>query len=343
MSKIISKDSKYYYSGYDGIWNKDEKEYLIDGFRSYEKYRVFKSRGKYGVCDLEYNIIADPDYTSTYKCGKSSLNYKIELNDATHKTYYIYGTINIEGVARQDLRLYSPSSSMIGMDYTYIVPNDFVFVAHLFGYYYLFQRKGGLYGILRYGWNLKAEILHNMHYTYFNNFIFDDPYKLRICLFNTNPDNQIIKYYTEFAEYHYKILDALNIKDKVIVQAGFSCDYKSKNMEIFDLIAIDKFNKLIKKCDILITHGGVGSIVSGLKNNKKVIACPRLKKYGEHVNDHQLQIVENFCDSGYILKFNDGDNLADVFNSIKKFKPKKFEGNNENFINLVKNEIERFL
>ena len=203
MGKIISKDSKYYYSGYDGIWNKDEQEYLIDSFRSYDKYRVFKSRGKYGVCDLEYNIIADPDYTYTYNHGKSSLNYKIELNDATHKTYYIYGTINIEGVAHQDLKLYSPSSSMIGMEYTYNVPNDFVFVAHLFDYYYLFQRKGGLYGILRYGWNLKAEILHNMHYTYFNNFIFDDPYKLRICLFNTNPDNQIIHVWKDLSVFVY--------------------------------------------------------------------------------------------------------------------------------------------
>lgn len=203
MGKIISKDSKYYYSGYDGIWNKDEKEYLIDSFRSYDKYRVFKSRGKYGVCDLEYNIIADPDYTSINKHGKSSLIYKIELNDATHKRYYIYGTINNEGVAYQDLRLFSPSSSMIGMEYTYNVPNDFVFVAHLFDYYYLFQRKGGLYGILRYDWNLKAEILHNMHYTYFNNFIFDDPYKLRICLFNTNPDNQIMHVWKDLSVFVY--------------------------------------------------------------------------------------------------------------------------------------------
>ena len=164
---IQTKDSKYYYSGYDGIWNKDEKEYLIDSFRSYDKYRVFKSRGKYGVCDLEYNIIADPDYTYTYNHGKSSLNYKIELNDATHKTYYIYGTINIEGVAHQDLKLYSPSSSMIGMEYTYIVPNDFVFVAHLFDY------------------------------------IFDDPYKLRICLFNTNPDNQIMHVWKDLSVFVY--------------------------------------------------------------------------------------------------------------------------------------------
>ena len=63
-------------------------------------------------------------------------------------------------------------------------------------------------------------------------------------------------------------------------------------MEIFDLLDRDKFSELISQCDILITHGGVGSILTGLNNNKKVIAAPRLKKYNEHQNDHQLEIIE---------------------------------------------------
>ncbi|MEG0577027.1 MAG: glycosyltransferase, partial [Bacilli bacterium] len=50
-----------------------------------------------------------------------------------------------------------------------------------------------------------------------------------------------------------------HIKEKVVVQAGFT-KFSSKNMEIFDLIPMDKFDDLIKSCDILITHGGVGSI-----------------------------------------------------------------------------------
>ena len=65
-------------------------------------------------------------------------------------------------------------------------------------------------------------------------------------------------------------------------------------MKIFDLIPMDEFDEMIKKCDLLITHGGVGSIITGLKNNKKVIAAARLSKYNEHVNDHQLQIIDNF-------------------------------------------------
>ena len=50
------------------------------------------------------------------------------------------------------------------------------------------------------------------------------------------------------------------IKDKVIVQAGFT-KYNSENMEIFDLIPQDEFNDLMDKADIIITHGGVGNII----------------------------------------------------------------------------------
>ena len=122
----------------------------------------------------------------------------------------------------------------------------------------------------------------------------------------------------------YRLLEAVQkqidnkfIKEKVVVQAGCSCDFKSDDMEIFDLIPMDEFDSLIKKCDILITHGGVGSIITGLKNNKKVIAAPRLLKYKEHVNDHQLQIVENFNEEGYIIGISDVLELEDAIKKIK--------------------------
>lgn len=130
-----------------------------------------------------------------------------------------------------------------------------------------------------------------------------------------------------------------NIKDKVIVQAGFT-KYDSKDMEIFDLIDRDKFSDLIKKCDLLITHGGVGSILTGLKNNKKVIVCPRLSKYKEHMNDHQVQIVDRFYEAGYILKFNEGDNLGDILKKVDKFKPNKYISNTSNFINIIEKFID---
>ena len=136
-----------------------------------------------------------------------------------------------------------------------------------------------------------------------------------------------------------KEIDKGNIKDKVVVQAGCT-EYESKDMEIFDLIDRDKFTELIKECDLLITHGGVGSILTGLKNNKKVIAAPRLSKYKEHTNDHQLQIIEKFDNSGFILPLYDFDKLDKVLKDAKNFKPKKYKSNTDNMIKLIENYID---
>ena len=91
-----------------------------------------------------------------------------------------------------------------------------------------------------------------------------------------------------------------NIKEKVIVQAGCT-KYESDNMEIFDLIPRDEFDDLVSKASLIITHGGAGSILTAIKNNKKVIAAARLKKYKEHTNDHQIQIVREFADKAIFL------------------------------------------
>ena len=138
-----------------------------------------------------------------------------------------------------------------------------------------------------------------------------------------------------------KAIDDGIIKDKVIVQAGYNATrYETKNMEMFDLIDREKFSKLVKECDFLITHGGEGSILNGIKAGTKIIACPRLAKYGEHLNDHQLQIVSEFSELGYLLPYYDGDDLGEVIKKLQTFKPKKFVSNTDNFIKLIKNYID---
>lgn len=147
------------------------------------------------------------------------------------------------------------------------------------------------------------------------------------------------KQFTRLLDVVQEQINKGNIKDKVIVQAGHT-KYKSKDMKIFDLIDRDKFTDLIAKCDILITHGGVGSIITGLQNNKKVIVAPRLSKYNEHINDHQIQIVENFAQAGYILPLYENDDLGKVLKKVNKFKPKEYISNTKNMINLIENYID---
>lgn len=136
-----------------------------------------------------------------------------------------------------------------------------------------------------------------------------------------------------------KEIEKGNIKDKVIVQAG-QTKYESKNMEIFDLIPAPEFDKLLDKADIVITHGGAGSILSAIKKGKKIIAAARLSKYKEHHNDHQRQIIKEFADQGYILELKDFNKLGKMLEKVKSFKPKKFVSNTNNMVKLLEDYIE---
>lgn len=136
-----------------------------------------------------------------------------------------------------------------------------------------------------------------------------------------------------------KLINNGVIQEKVIVQAGYT-KYKSKNMEIFSLISQDELEKYQIQANLIITHGGVGSIIGSLKLGKKVIAVPRLHKYGEHVNDHQKQIIENFSENGYIIGIEDVSELEKAIEKVKTFEPKKYIANNEKMLSIIENFID---
>ena len=135
-------------------------------------------------------------------------------------------------------------------------------------------------------------------------------------------------------------IEKSDLKGEIIVQAGYT-KYESKRMKIFDFISYDEMEKYIDKSDLVITHAGTGSIVMPLKKDKKVIACARLSKFGEHVDDHQVELVDVFYSEGYILKVDEDTPLDEVLKNIKDFKPKKFVSNTKKFIENLKQEINK--
>ena len=136
-----------------------------------------------------------------------------------------------------------------------------------------------------------------------------------------------------------KKIELGNLKGEVVVQAG-STKFESKYMKIFDLIPMKQFDELLSKSDLIITHGGVGTILSALRKDKKVIVVPRLAKYQEHENDHQLEIVDSFSKLGYILPCKDLNELSGVLEQVKKFKPKKYVSDNHKMLNLIEDYID---
>ena len=129
------------------------------------------------------------------------------------------------------------------------------------------------------------------------------------------------------------------IKEKVVVQEGYT-KFQSKDMEIHTQVPKDKLQELIKKADLIITHGGVGSIISAITEGKKVIAVPRLKKYNEHVNDHQLDIIDSFNEKRYIIGIHEVEELEEALKKVPEFKPQKYIQNTGRIIKIIEEFID---
>lgn len=127
--------------------------------------------------------------------------------------------------------------------------------------------------------------------------------------------------------------------EEIIVQRGYTKCNNSKRIKAFDFIPLDDMEEYISKSDLIISHGGVGTIFSAIKKGKKVIAVPRLSKYGEHINDHQIEICEELEKEGYILYYKDEiDKLDDLIKKARNMKFKEYSSDN-NYIDILRKEI----
>lgn len=118
----------------------------------------------------------------------------------------------------------------------------------------------------------------------------------------------------------FKKIDILYDKgiltDKMFAQIGTSA-YKPRNYEFEDFLSPEEFRNRIKQADIVVSHGASGSIMQALNAGKKVIVVSRLEKYGEHINDHQIQNNEAFSSNKYVLMADlELENLGECFQKI---------------------------
>jgi UDP-N-acetylglucosamine transferase subunit ALG13 len=128
------------------------------------------------------------------------------------------------------------------------------------------------------------------------------------------------------------------IEDDVIVQQGHT-KFESEYLTLQPFFSFEKMNLLYQQAQYIISHAGTGSVINALKKGKKVIVAPRLKKYGEHNDDHQLELVQVFTEKGHILCWNDGDKLEDVIQQIDTFTPVPYQSGNGRIVRIIEEFI----
>lgn len=129
------------------------------------------------------------------------------------------------------------------------------------------------------------------------------------------------------------------IKDEVYAQVGYS-DYIPQHYDHTRFVDKELFEKKISECDILLAHSGVGTIISGLSHHKPVIVFPRLSKYNEHVDDHQLEIAKSFSEQNFVLTCDNADSLVDMIDKARHHKFSQYKSQRQTVVNTIRNFLE---
>jgi UDP-N-acetylglucosamine transferase subunit ALG13 len=106
------------------------------------------------------------------------------------------------------------------------------------------------------------------------------------------------------------LVEPIASRDEVLVQHGYTpppvwCPASKR----FDFLPYDRLVELMQAADGIVCHAGVGTIMTALSLGTTPVVVPRLERYREHVDDHQLQIAAAFSERG-LIEVPTGDDIA---------------------------------
>jgi UDP-N-acetylglucosamine--N-acetylmuramyl-(pentapeptide) pyrophosphoryl-undecaprenol N-acetylglucosamine transferase len=98
-----------------------------------------------------------------------------------------------------------------------------------------------------------------------------------------------------------RFLDALaSLDGDVVVQYGHNAAPAGVR-EAVAFMPFDELNGRMREADVVVTHAGVGSVLCAREAGHVPVVVPRLHRFGEHVDDHQLELVAALSKDGHVV------------------------------------------
>lgn len=135
------------------------------------------------------------------------------------------------------------------------------------------------------------------------------------------------------------------IPSEIVIQRGYS-RYLPKNTKHFEFVSMNKAIEYIRSSQLVISHAGIGTIILCKEYGVPIIILPKRRRYGEHMNDHQLEIakvLEERGDKGIYVIYEEGqleEKITEVLRSRKTFAPTNNIGR-ANLIRTIREFIEK--
>ncbi len=88
---------------------------------------------------------------------------------------------------------------------------------------------------------------------------------------------------------------------EVLVQAGSNPEFSPRHCRAVKLMPLEEFEARVRQAELVICHAGAGTAIQVVRAGKVAVMMPRRKKYGEVVDDHQIELVRALAEAGRVV------------------------------------------
>jgi beta-1,4-N-acetylglucosaminyltransferase len=105
-----------------------------------------------------------------------------------------------------------------------------------------------------------------------------------------------------------RALDALPRDEELVVQCG-RASFRPARADWHDHLSFEEFLDYVRRARVVVCHAGVGSVLTALEQGRRPVVVPRLRQFGEAVDDHQVPFARRLAGTGAVLLVEDLDEL----------------------------------
>lgn len=122
-----------------------------------------------------------------------------------------------------------------------------------------------------------------------------------------------------------EIISGSRLQEKIILQYNQPLDrIFPRHVRVVKFVPIKSMNLLFSTADIILTHAGFGSVSQAIKLGKRPpIVFPRLSKFGEHIDDHQLAFARYLVSRKLILMLSKPEDILRLIKTVEVSAPHK--------------------